>query len=226
MHQQGEHKLTGEAVFRLFDTYGFPPSLTVELAHEHGFSTDMEGFNRLFKQHQQRSRQANSEKFAGGLADHSERTTSLHTATHLLQQALRDVLGQHVHQLGSNITPQRLRFDFSHPNKLTAEQLTRVEDIVNQQIKRDLQVQMELMPLQQALEQGALAFFGERYADVVKVYKIGDYSMEVCGGPHVAHTGDMGHFHVIKTETIGQGVQRIRADLIANEVVQAHESLV
>jgi alanyl-tRNA synthetase len=144
----------------------------------------------------------------------------------LLQQALRDVLGQHVHQLGSNITPQRLRFDFSHPNKLTAEQLTRVEDIVNQQIKRDLQVQMELMPLQQALEQGALAFFGERYADVVKVYKIGDYSMEVCGGPHVAHTGDMGHFHVIKTETIGQGVQRIRADLIANEVVQAHESLV
>lgn len=222
MRQQDEHKLAGEAVFRLFDTYGFPPSLTVELAHEHGFSTDMEGFNRLFKQHQQRSRQANSEKFAGGLADHSERTTSLHTATHLLQQALRDVLGQHVHQLGSNITPQRLRFDFSHPNKLTAEQLTRVEDIVNQQIKRDLQVQMELMPLQQALEQGALAFFGERYADVVKVYKIGDYSMEVCGGPHVAHTGGMGHFHVIKTETIGQGVQRIRADLIANKVVQAH----
>jgi alanyl-tRNA synthetase len=222
MRQQDEHKLAGEAVFRLFDTYGFPPSLTVELAHEHGFSTDMEGFNRLFKQHQQRSRQANSEKFAGGLADHSERTTSLHTATHLLQQALRDVLGQHVHQLGSNITPQRLRFDFSHPNKLTAEQLTRVEDIVNQQIKRDLQVQMELMPLQQALEQGALAFFGERYADVVKVYKIGDFSMEVCGGPHVAHTGGMGHFHVIKTETIGQGVQRIRADLIANKVVQAH----
>ena len=222
MRQQGKHKLAGEAVFRLFDTYGFPPSLTVELAHEHGFSTDIEGFNRLFKQHQQRSRQANLEKFAGGLADHSERTTNLHTATHLLQQALRDVLGQHVHQMGSNITPQRLRFDFSHPAKLTAEQLTRVENIVNQQIKRDLQVQMELMPLQQALEQGALAFFGERYADVVKVCKIGDYSMEVCGGPHVAHTGDMGHFHVIKAETIGQGVQRIRAELVATEVGSAH----
>jgi alanyl-tRNA synthetase len=222
MRQQGEHKLAAEAVFRLFDTFGFPPSLTVELAHEHGFSTDIEGFNRLFKQHQQRSRQANLEKFAGGLADHSERTTNLHTATHLLQQALRDVLGQHVHQMGSNITPQRLRFDFSHPDKLTAEQLTRVENIVNQQIKRGLQVQMELMPLQQALEQGALAFFGERYADVVKVYKIGDYSMEVCGGPHVVHTGDMGHFHVIKAETIGQGVQRIRAELVANEVGQAH----
>lgn len=222
MRQQGEHKLAGEAVFRLFDTYGFPPSLTVELAHEHGFSTDVEGFNRLFKQHQQRSRQANLEKFAGGLADHSERTTNLHTATHLLQQALRDVLGQHVHQMGSNITPQRLRFDFSHPAKLTAEQLTHVENIVNQQIKRDLQVQMELMPLQQALEQGALAFFGERYADVVKVYKIGDYSMEVCGGPHVIHTGDMGHFHVIKAETIGQGVQRIRAELVATAVDPAH----
>ncbi len=214
LRQRGETVLTGEMVFRLFETFGFPPTLTAELAHERGLSVDLEGFNLLFKQHQERSRQANQEKFKGGLADHSERTTQLHTATHLLQQALRDVLGEHVHQLGSNITPQRLRFDFSHPRKLTAGEIRRVEEIVNQQIERDLQTKMEVMPLQQALEQGALAFFGERYADTVKVYKIGDYSMEVCGGPHVPHTGGMGRFVITKAESIGQGVQRIRADLI------------
>ena len=214
LRQRGKTVLSGEAVFRLFDTFGFPPTLTAELARERGLSTDMEGFNTLFKQHQERSRQANQEKFAGGLADHSARTTQLHTATHLLQQALRDVLGPHVHQMGSNITPQRLRFDFSHPRKLSLEEIRQVEEIVNQQIQRDLPVRMEVMPLQQALDQGALAFFGERYGDMVNVYKIGDYSMEVCGGPHVQHTGGMGHFRIIKAESIGQGVQRIRADLI------------
>ena len=198
----------------VFDTFGFPPTLTAELAHEHGLSADLEGFDLHFRQHQERSRQANQEKFAGGLADHSERTTRLHTATHLLQQALRDVLGKHVRQLGSNITPQRLRFDFSHPEKLTAEEMRRVEEIVNQQIQRDLGVTMQVMPLQQALEQGALAFFGERYSDMVKVYSIGDYSMEVCGGPHVSHTGGMGRFRITKAESIGQGVQRVRADLV------------
>ena len=213
LRQRGETDLSGEAVFRLFDTFGFPPTLTVELARERGLSTDTEGFNTLFKQHQERSRQANQEKFAGGLADHSMRTTQLHTATHLLQQALRDVLGPHVHQMGSNITPQRLRFDFSHPKKLSPEEIRQVEELVNQQIQRDLPVRMEVMPLQQALYQGALAFFGERYGDMVKVYKIGDYSMEVCGGPHVQHTGGMGRFRIIKAESIGQGVQRIRADL-------------
>src|SRR5579885_3420011 len=210
LRQRGETTLEGEAVFRLFDTFGFPPTLTAELAQEHGLKADLEGFNALFKQHQERSRQANTEKFKGGLSDHSERTTQLHTATHLLQQALRDVLGTHVHQMGSNITPQRLRFDFSHPTKLTPAEIKRVEDRVNQQIQRDLPVTMEVMPLQQALDQGALAFFGERYGDLVKVYKIGDYSMEVCGGPHVQHTGTMGHFRVLKAENIGQGVQRIR----------------
>jgi len=183
-------------------------------AREHGLSIDQQGFDSLFKQHQERSRQANQKKFAGGLADHSERTTQLHTATHLLQQALRDVLGTHVHQVGSNITPERLRFDFSHPKKLTVEEIQRVEEIVNRQIARDLQTTMEVMPLQQALDQGALAFFGDRYGDVVKVYKIGDYSMEVCGGPHVQHTGNMGRFHIMKSESIGQGVQRIRAELV------------
>jgi len=215
LRQRGESVLAGEAVFRLFDTFGFPPTLTAELAQERGLSADLDGFNLLFKQHQERSRQANSKKFAGGLADHSERTTQLHTATHLLHQALRDVLGTHVRQMGSNITQERLRFDFSHPKKLTGEEIRRVEEIVHQQISRDLQTTVEVMPLQQALDQGALAFFGERYGDLVKVYKIGDYSMEVCGGPHVPHTGDMGRFRIIKAETIGQGVQRIRADLVA-----------
>jgi alanyl-tRNA synthetase len=212
--QRGETILAGETVFRLFDTFGFPSSLTAELAQERGLSADLDGFNLLYKQHQERSRQANQKKFAGGLADHSERSTQLHTATHLLHQALRDVLGTHVRQLGSNITRERLRFDFSHPRKLTSEEIRRVEEIVNQQIMRDLQTTVEVMPLQQALDQGALAFFGERYGDPVKVYKIGDYSMEVCGGPHVQHTGDMGRFHIIKAETIGQGVQRIRANLV------------
>ena len=213
LRQRGETILAGESIFRLFDTFGFPPTLTAELAREQGLSTDLDGFDLLYKQHQERSRQANQRKFAGGLADHSERTTQLHTATHLLNQALRDVLGAHVRQMGSNITQERLRFDFSHPRKLTSEEIRRVEEIVNQQIQRDLQTTVEVMPLQQALDQGALAFFGDRYGDLVKVYKIGDYSMEVCGGPHVQHTGGMGRFHIIKAETIGQGVQRVRADL-------------
>jgi alanyl-tRNA synthetase len=217
LRQRGETILPGETVFRLFDTFGFPPTLTAELAQERGLSIDLDGFNFLFKQHQERSRQANQKKFAGGLADYSERTTRLHTATHLLHQALRDVLGTHVHQVGSNITQERLRFDFSHPKKLTSEEIRRVEEIVNQQILRDLQTTVEVMPLQQALDQGALAFFGERYGDLVKVYKIGDHSMEVCGGPHVRHTGGMGRFRIIKAETIGQGVQRIRADLVETE---------
>ena len=212
LRRRGETVLTGEMVFRLFDTFGFPPGLTEELARERGLSADLDGFAARFKQHQERSRQA--KKFKGGLADSSERTTRLHTATHLLQQALRDVLGTHVHQMGSNITPERLRFDFSHPTKLTGEQIQRVEEIVNAQIQRDLRMSVEVMPLQRALEQGALAFFGERYGEQVKVYKIGDYSMEVCGGPHVQQTGGMGRFHILKAETIGQGVQRIRANLV------------
>jgi len=222
LHHRGETILAGKAVFRLFDTFGFPPTLTAELAQERGLRADLDGFNLLLKQHQERSRQANQKKFAGGLADHSERTTQLHTATHLLNQALRDVLGTHVRQMGSNITQERLRFDFSHSKKLTSEEIRQVEEIVNQQIRRDLQTTVEVMPLKKALDQGALAFFGERYGDPVKVYKIGDYSMEVCGGPHVQHTSGMGHFRIIKAETIGQGVQRIRAGLV--EAGAAHNS--
>ncbi len=213
IRQRGETIVPGEAVFHLFDTFGFPATLTAELAQEHGLQGDLDGFNSLFKQHQERSRQANQGRFAGGLADHSERTTQLHTATHLLHQALRDVLGTHVSQKGSNITAERLRFDFSHPRKLTKEEVGQVEEIVNRQMQRDLQVTMEVMPLQQALDGGALAFFGERYGDLVKVYSIGDYSKEVCGGPHVQHTGGMGRFGITKAESIGQGIQRVRANI-------------
>jgi alanyl-tRNA synthetase len=213
LHRRGETILDGQTIFHLFDTFGFPPNMTDELAREHGLSADLAGFQQLFKQHQERSRQANQEKFAGGLADQGELSTGLHTATHLLQQALRDVLGEHVHQMGSNITPQRLRFDFSHPQKLSGEEIKQVEEIVNWQIGRDLQVQTQIMPLDEALAQGALAFFKERYPDTVKVYRIGDYSMEVCGGPHLPHTGKMGHFQILKAESIGHGTQRIRAIL-------------
>ncbi len=174
LRKRGETILSGETIFRLFDTFGFPPSLTAELAQERGLSADLDGFNLLFKQHQERSRQANQKKC----------------------------------------------FDFSHPKKLISEEIRRVEEIVNEQILRDLQTKVEVMPLQQALDQGALAFFGERYGDLAKVYKIVDYSMEVCGGPHVQHTGGMGRFRIIKAETIGQGVQRIRADLIEAESAQ------
>lgn len=211
--RRGETRLPGEIIFRLSDTFGFPPALTVELAREQGLDVDLEGYEVLYREHQEQSRQASAHRFAGGLADHSERTTALHTATHLLQQALRDVLGEHIHQMGSNITPARLRFDFAHPRKLTPEEARRVEEIVNTQIRRDLQTEMAIMPLQQALDAGALAFFGERYGDIVKVYRIGDYSVEVCGGPHVAHTGGMGRFRILKVESIGHGTLRIRADL-------------
>jgi alanyl-tRNA synthetase len=150
-------------------------------------------------------------KFKGGLADHSDQTTRLHTATHLLHQALRQVLGPGVRQMGSNITAERLRFDFSYPEKLTPEQLQQVEKIVNEQIARDLPVSIDVMTLDQATGSGALAFFGEKYGEQVKVYTMGDFSKEVCGGPHVNHTGELGKFKITKQEAVGQGVRRVRA---------------
>lgn len=214
LSQRDQIQLAGKEIFHLFDTFGFPPELTTELASEHGFQADLAGFQQLFVLHQERSRQANQTRFKGGLVDQGEVTTALHTATHLLQQALRDVLGEHVHQMGSNITPERLRFDFSQPQRLTPEQLQRVEEIVNHQIARSLQVTKEILPLQEALKRGALAFFGERYPTEVSVYGIGDYSLEVCGGPHVLSTSSMGRFQITKTESIGQGTQRIRAIIV------------
>ncbi len=208
-----KREITGEQAFNLFETYGFPLSLTVELAREQGLTVDEAGFEARYQQHKQLSRQNIGGQFKGGLADHAEATTRLHTASHLLQQALRQVLGAGVHQLGSNITADRLRFDFSHPEKLTPGQLSQVEAIVNQQIQRDLPVTMAVMPLQQALDEGALAFFGEKYGEQVKVYTIGDFSKEVCGGPHVHHTAELGRFRIVKEEAVGTGKRRVRAVL-------------
>ena len=206
-------QISGPEAFDLFETYGFPLPLTVELAQEQGLAVDQAGFEAAYQQHRQRSRQASADKFKGGLADHADQTTRLHTATHLLHQALRQVLGPGVRQMGSNITAERLRFDFSHPERLSDEQLAEVERLVNTHIERDLPVSMAVMPREEALASGALAFFGEKYGEQVKVYTIGDFSKEVCGGPHVTHTGELGRFKITKQEPVGQGVRRIRAVL-------------
>ena len=211
--QERRRQISGDEAFDLFQTYGFPLAITVELANEQGLLVDEERFDTLFHEHQEISRRGMDKKFRGGLADDSLQTTRYHTATHLLHKALRQVLGDTVQQKGSNITPERLRFDFSYGQKLTSQQVQDVEKIVNQQIKRDLPVSFEVLTLDEALAQGALAFFGEKYGQQVKVYSVGDFSKEVCGGPHVDHTGQLGHFHITKQEAVGQGVRRIRAVL-------------
>ena len=205
--------ISGRLAFKLYDTYGFPIELTEELAKENGFTVDIEGFNAAFQKHQELSRAGAEQQFKGGLADHSEQTTALHTATHLLHAALRKVLGPHVGQKGSNITAERLRFDFTHPEPMTKEQVKEVEDLVNEQIKRDLPVTVETMTLEEARESGAIAFFDSKYGEKVTVYTIGDFSKEVCGGPHVTHTGDMGHFRILKEQSSSAGVRRIKAVL-------------
>ena len=187
--------------------------MTKELAAENGFEVDEEGFHKAFAKHQELSRAGGDQTFKGGLADHSERTTALHTATHLLHQALRMVLGDHVGQKGSNITVDRLRFDFTNPEPMTKEEIQQVEDIVNDVIKRDLGVSFTTMSLKEAQEAGAIALFEGRYDEQVKVYSVGDFSKEVCGGPHVEHTGSMGHFKILKEQSSSAGVRRIRATL-------------
>jgi alanyl-tRNA synthetase len=205
--------IPGRVAFRLYDTYGFPIEITEELAQENGMGVDRKGFEEAFQKHQQLSKAGAEKTFKGGLADHSEMTTKLHTATHLLHQALRAVLGPHVAQKGSNITVERLRFDFSHPQPMTEDEVSKVEAIVNQQIQRDLPVRMEIMTLEQARAGGAIALFGEKYEEKVKVYSIGDFSKEVCGGPHVEHTGVLGKFVIQKEQSSSSGVRRIRAVL-------------
>lgn len=205
--------IPGRVAFKLYDTYGFPIEITEELAKEHGMSVDNEGFQKAFEKHQELSKQGAEKTFKGGLADNSRQVTRLHTATHLLHQALRMVLGGHVEQKGSNITAERLRFDFSHPDKLTPEQIAEVESIVNEQIERDLPVGMEMKSLDEALGEGAHAFFTDRYEEQVKVYTIGDFSKEVCGGPHAEHTGELGKFKIKKEQSSSAGVRRIRAVL-------------
>ena len=206
--------ISGKIVFRLYDTYGFPPEVTKELAEENGLKINLDEFNKLFKEHQEKSRQGAEQKFKGGLADQNEKTISYHTATHLLHEALREVLGEHVKQSGSNITEERLRFDFTHPQKMTKEEIQKVEDLVNEQIQKDLPVTCEEMSYEDAKKSGAIGLFTDKYGDKVKVYTIGEFSKEICGGPHVTHTGDLGTFKIKKEESSSSGVRRIKAILI------------
>lgn len=206
--------ISGEDAFNLYQSYGFPLEVTQELAAEQGQLVDRDAFAAEFKKHQDLSRAGAEQKFTGGLADHSVETTKLHTATHLLHQALRDVLGSHVAQKGSNITAERLRFDFSHPEKMTPEQLARVEAIVNEQIRKDMPVTFEMLNVDEAKQRGAIGLFEDRYAQIggkIKVYFMGDYSKEICGGPHVGRTGELGGIKILKEEAVSAGVRRIKA---------------
>ncbi len=205
--------LPGPVAFRLYETYGFPLELTQELASQHGAAVDVAGFAAAFAAHQQQSRQGSTARFRGGLAERLPETTRLHTATHLLHAALRQVLGPHVEQRGSNITSERLRFDFSHGTQLSAEQLAAVEALVNEQIRRDLPVSYAELSVAEARQSGAIGLFGERYGEQVKVYTIGDFSKEICGGPHVERTGALGRFRIVKEQAVGAGARRIRAVL-------------
>ncbi|MBN2441222.1 MAG: alanine--tRNA ligase [Spirochaetales bacterium] len=205
--------IPGRVAFRLYDTYGFPLEITEELAGEHGLTIDREGFEEAFRKHQELSKQGADKSFKGGLADHSEMVKKLHTATHLLHKALLIVLGDHVAQKGSNITADRLRFDFSHPEKMTPEQIAEVEEIVNTQISKALPVSFEVMTLDQAKAEGSIALFGEKYEEKVKVYTVEGFSKEVCGGPHVTNTKELGTFKITKEQSSSSGVRRIRAIL-------------
>ena len=214
---EGKEQIDGKVVFKLYDTYGFPPEVTQELAEENGMTIDMKEFKDLYKQHQEKSRIGSEQKFKGGLADQNEKTIAYHTATHLLHQALRTILGDHVKQSGSNITEERLRFDFTHPQKMTKEEIQKVEDLVNEEIHKDLPVKCEEMSYEEAKKSGAIGLFTDKYGDRVKVYTIGDFSKEICGGPHVTHTGNMGRFKIKKEESSSSGVRRIKAILIKDE---------
>jgi alanyl-tRNA synthetase len=216
-------KITGEQIsgkdaFALFSSFGFPVEMTVELAREQKRTVDVAGFEQEMKKHQDLSRSGSEKKFKGGLADEGEQTVRYHTATHLLHQALREVLGTHVGQKGSNITPERLRFDFSHTAKLTDEEKKRVEEIVNAQIRKSLPVKRVELPKVEAEKSGALHFFGDKYGEVVSVYFVGEtlesaYSKEFCGGPHVTNTSELGAFKILKEEAVSAGVRRIKAVL-------------
>lgn len=209
-----EPTVPGEVVFHLYDTFGFPPELTAELAQQQALGVDMAGFEQAFAEHQARSRQGAQARFRGGLSERSEETTRLHTATHLLHAALRQVLGAGVEQRGSNITTERLRFDFSYAAKLTPEEVAHVEEIVNAQIAADMPVTWAEMSVEEAKAQGAIGLFSERYGDRVKVCSIGEVSKEICGGPHVEHTGELGKFKIVKEQAVAAGVRRIRAVLV------------
>ena len=209
-----DKRMSGKAAFRLYDTYGFPIEMTLELARDNGITVDVEGYERAYNEHQQKSKAGAEQKFKGGLADSSEATTNLHTATHILLAALRKVTGdESVMQKGSNITPERLRVDFNFPRPLTPEEIKAVEAEVNGVIEAGIDVVSEEMSVEAARAAGAIGVFGDRYGDVVKVYTIGDYSKEICGGPHAKNTRDLGKFVITKEQSSSAGVRRIKAEL-------------
>ena len=206
--------ISGKASFKLYDTYGFPIEMTIELAKEKGLKVNVEDFNKAFAEHQQKSHAGAEQKFKGGLADHSEATARLHTATHLMHRALKEVLhDENANQKGSNITEERLRFDFTFPRALTPEEIKEVEDKVNEAIKANVPVVCEEMTVEEAKEQGAVGLFTAKYGEKVKVYTMGKYSKEICGGPHASHTGELGHFRIVKEQSSSAGVRRIKAVL-------------
>lgn len=207
-------EIDGTSAFHLYDTYGFPIELTIELASERNINVDVNGFNERFKKHQELSRTASQGKFKGGLSGNSEVEIKYHTATHLLNAALKKVVNKDVHQKGSNITSERMRFDFSCDHKLSDEEKKLTEDLVNEWISDGIDVTVEEMPKEEAIKSGAECMFIEKYPDIVTVYSIGDISKELCGGPHVSNTRELGHFKIIKEESSSTGVRRIKAVLI------------
>ena len=206
--------ISGKASFKLYDTYGFPIEMTVELAGERGLKVNTDDFNKAFEEHQKKSHQGAEQKFKGGLADHSEATTRLHTATHLMHRALKEVLhDENANQKGSNITEERLRFDFTFPRPMTAEEIAEVEKKVNEAIAADVEITCEEMTVDEAKAAGAVGLFTAKYGEKVKVYTMGKYSKEICGGPHAARTGELGHFRIVKEQSSSAGVRRIKAVL-------------
>ena len=213
LKEQNTNIIPGKVVFKLYDTYGFPPEVTKELAQENGYKIDLEEFNKLFKEHQEKSRAGSEQKFKGGLAETTEETIAYHTATHLLNAAIKKVIGKDAHQRGSNITVDRMRFDFNCDHKLTPEEKQKIEDLVNKWIEEGLPVTKEEMKKEDAIKSGAECMFIEKYPDVVTVYTIGDVSKELCGGPHVKNTSELGKFKIKKEESSSSGVRRIKAVL-------------
>ena len=211
--EQGKTKIDGKVVFKLYDTYGFPPEVTSELAQENNMTVDMKEFDELFKAHQEKSRMGSEQKFKGGLAEQNDTTIAYHTATHLLNAALKVVLGPETHQRGSNITVDRMRFDFNCDHKMTDEEKKQTEDLVNKCIQDAIPVTVEEMKKDEAVKSGAECMFIEKYPDVVTVYTIGNVSKELCGGPHVKNTSELGKFKIKKEEASSAGVRRIKAIL-------------
>ncbi len=207
-------EIDGVTAFHLYDTYGFPVEITVEMAAEKGVKVDVDGYNKAYAEHQEKSRAGSEQKFACGLADHKEETTYLHTATHLLHAALRKVCSPDICQKGSNITEERLRFDFNFARKLTPEEVKAVEDMINGVIAQDIPVVMKEMSFDEAKAQGFTGLFESKYGEVVKTYSIGEFSKEICGGPHAEHTGLLGTFKIVKQENVSAGVKRIKAVLV------------